>query len=131
MELHTIFEDTYNPYLNSVLSLEGHVQLINGSENGTGLIRIYKQGEYRAVCSDYFGPEEVSVVCRQLGYPRGVATSSVDIYTMNSELMLECDGTEGQVRDCVEFEVETANCRRFDVFINCSYEGKTQVMVNM
>lgn len=101
------------------------MQLINGSENGTGLVRIYKQGEYRAVCYDNFGPEEVSVVCRQLGYAKGVATSVENLFTTNSDLTLECDGTEGQVRDCVEFEVDTTNCRRFDVLINCSYEGKT------
>ena len=63
------------------------------------------------------------MACRQLGYSRGERLKSGTPRVVNSELTVDCTGTENSISDCTEFELEGFNCYRIDAFINCSSEG--------
>ena len=112
-----------NTAITSLSFLEGHVELINGTTNSSGWLRIYKQGRHYPVCSSTFGPDEVSVACRQLGYPRGEKTDSGPPGATHSELTIDCIGTENSIRDCTEFELQGSNCYRYETYITCYHEG--------
>ena len=48
---------------------ENALRLIDGDVSNEGRVEIYHSGTWGTICDDYWGLEEATVVCRQLGYP--------------------------------------------------------------
>ena len=46
----------------------GEVRLVNGSVPSEGRVEICVNSVWGTVCNDNWGPNDVTVVCRQLGY---------------------------------------------------------------
>ena len=87
---------------------EAGVILVGGSAPSEGSVRICHDNEFRSVCDDFFYHRQsaaAGVVCRQLGYPTGVATqrsyfvgdTGAVSYWLDD---LVCRGLEGTLGDC-------------------------------
>lgn len=65
------------------------------------------------VCSDGFGPEEATVVCRDLGYPHGLEMCCSAFGHMSSSPILrtnlQCIGREHTLQDCL-YSVSMSYC---------------------
>ena len=46
----------------------GQIRLARGQYSNQGLLEVYCNGQWGTVCDDFFGTEEATVACRQLGY---------------------------------------------------------------
>ena len=44
------------------------VRLVNGPDDRSGRVEIYREGEWITVCDYSFGREEAQVICRSLGF---------------------------------------------------------------
>ena len=44
------------------------LRLVNGSDETSGRVEIYHEGEWFTVCDNNFGIEEAQVICKSLGY---------------------------------------------------------------
>ncbi len=87
---------------------ERGVILVGGSAPSEGSVRICHDNEFRSVCDDFFYHRQsaaAGVVCRQLGYPTGVATqrsyfvgdTGAVSYWLDD---LVCRGLEATLGDC-------------------------------
>ena len=47
---------------------EGSVHLVDMLNNSSGLIEVYKNGEWGSVCDDSWTDKDANVACRQLGF---------------------------------------------------------------
>ena len=84
---------------------EGGVILVGGSAPSEGSVRICHDNEFRSVCDDFFTHRSSGVVCRQLGYPTGIATQRShfvgDTGAVNYWLDdVDCRGLEANLGDC-------------------------------
>ncbi len=81
---------------------DGELRL-QGDTLGQGRVEVYHDGEWGAVCDDFWGIADARVACRQLGYPgaetalralEGPTDISVWLDNMN------CSGSEDRLADC-------------------------------
>ncbi len=53
---------------------DGDIQLVNGATENEGRVEICFNNHWGTICDDQWGPQEATVVCRQLGYGDGDGT---------------------------------------------------------
>ncbi|KAL4431625.1 hypothetical protein ABPG77_001467 [Micractinium sp. CCAP 211/92] len=102
------------------------VRLVSGTKTNAraGRVEVWHNGRWGTVCSDFFGPQEARVVCRQLGYNtagrvwpstrfgRGTGTIWLDD--------LACTGSEARLESCCSRGWGIHNCQHSkDVGVSC------------
>ena len=79
------------------------LQLPDDTTLGKGRLEIYHDGEWGAVCDDYWGRADAKVACRQLGYP-GATTALRELQGPTDIPMwldnMNCSGSETRLADC-------------------------------
>ena len=65
------------------------VRLRGGKQPYSGYLELLHSGEWGFVCDDDWNPEEADIVCKELGFLRGVAsTTQVGITTSSSNVII-------------------------------------------
>ena len=49
--------------------MQGAIRLVSGTDERQGRVEVCNDNAWGTVCDDFFGAEEASVACIQLGYP--------------------------------------------------------------
>ena len=74
------------------------------SENGTGRVEIFYDGEWGTICDNYWDEDDASVVCHQLGYAYVVrALKGDDVPDGTGQIWLDnvgCTGSERNLLSC-------------------------------
>ena len=91
----------------------------------TGLLEVHHREEWIPVCGDNWADPNSDVVCRQLGYERGKATTPTqEVMTYHSDTPtffsnVNCTGSEIRLTAC-EWAWQTNSCSsKYPVFIQC------------
>ena len=80
---------------------EGEVRLVGGSGPQAGRVEVLHNGAWGTVCNDDWDLQDATVVCRQLGYGRGVPAHFAyggigPIWYSN----VNCSGSEASLTQC-------------------------------
>ncbi|WAR13350.1 FBP1-like protein [Mya arenaria] len=89
----------------SVPDEERGIRLSNGSASNEGLVEVYLDGVWGAVCDYSWGSNDATVACRMLGFSGGYGTAMFNYapYGYNNTYHLKgllCDSTEDSLFDC-------------------------------
>ena len=89
-----------------------------------GRLEICYGGEWGTVCDDWFGSEELSVVCRQLGFSTPYTYYTGATYGQGCGPVfiddLDCSGDEERLEHCFHRSVCSTNCDHSqDVAVYC------------
>ncbi|XP_050392859.1 adhesion G protein-coupled receptor B1 [Patella vulgata] len=89
----------------SVVCKSVSVRLWHGSGPHEGLVEVFYNNEWGAVCNDSFEDTEASVVCKQLGYISGYATNKFtkDFVHGRDRIWMtnvSCGGSESTLTEC-------------------------------
>lgn len=80
------------------------LRLVDGQNNCSGRVEVKVQEQWGTVCSNGWGKEEVSVICRQLGCPTEIQAPSWSNATQGSGPIwmdhVSCGGNESALWDC-------------------------------
>ncbi|XP_043944598.1 deleted in malignant brain tumors 1 protein-like [Protopterus annectens] len=101
------------------------LELVNGPDSCSGRLEIYHNNEWGTVCSDGWGMEEASVVCRYLGCGAAVSTPGAALYGQGyGPIMLDdvsCVGSEFSLKQCQSRGWKVHNCDHGkDAGVHCS-----------
>ena len=80
---------------------DGELRL-QGTTLGEGRVEIYQNGEWGAICDDFWGRDDAKVVCRELGFP-GVESALRMLEGPDIPMWLDnvnCAGSEARLIDC-------------------------------
>ncbi len=104
---------------------DGVLRLVGGVRDSEGRVEICFNSTWGTVCDDFWGVQEASVVCRQLGYsPTGaVATVRAFFGQGMGPIFLDdvsCSGSELRLVNCPANPVGQHNCVHFeDAGVRC------------
>ena len=95
-----------------------------GSNDNSGRLEVYHEGQWGSVCSHKFGYHEATVACRMMGYSSAlqVLTNEQSGKTDNKIVLSEltCAGTESHLTDCQYDDDEEETCSQgHPVHIEC------------
>ena len=81
-----------------------HVRLVGGAAANEGRVEIYYMGEWGTVCSYGWDVNDATVICRQLGYSRGISAIHGASYGEGSGKIwmnaVGCRGNEMGLHQC-------------------------------
>ena len=105
---------------------------MNGSDQCSGRVEIYHEGQRGTVCDDSWNMNDAEVVCRQAGCGRAVAALSSAPFGKGSGLIwlgdVRCFGNESSLTQCQHPGFGSHNCSHHEVVgVNCS--GKKYSLV--
>nr|AAA75510.1 sp85 [Arbacia punctulata] len=117
----------------------GDLRLARGSSANEGGVEVYWDGEWGSVCHSDFDKPDGDVVCKQLGYPKGVKEIKGDAYFGFTEGQIiwdsvSCEGTEKHFSECPNplqpFEHACPYNHAWDVGVICkeNQEGDIRLM---
>ncbi|XP_048585093.1 deleted in malignant brain tumors 1 protein [Nematostella vectensis] len=91
------------------------VRLVGGASPNEGRVEIYHNGEWGAVCDDFWNLLDGHVVCRMLGFPKAESVSCCSTYGSHwaSKMLLDdvkCSGMESSLLDCSHKEIGQHDC---------------------
>ncbi|CAG5135242.1 unnamed protein product, partial [Candidula unifasciata] len=81
----------------------------SGKSMNSGIVEVYKGDKWGYVCEDGWDLIDANVVCREIGFTRGAASSKIKNGTLlesqkpNASILLNdlhCSGTENTLHDC-------------------------------
>nr|AJT35020.1 sperm-activating peptide receptor [Diadema mexicanum]AJT35021.1 sperm-activating peptide receptor [Diadema mexicanum] len=83
---------------------DGTLRLANGDSPNEGTVEVFWSGVWGSVCKQEFEKVDGNVVCRQLGFIRGVESFGADMFPQGVGPIivddLTCDGTETHIIQC-------------------------------
>ena len=93
----------------------GDVRLVGGANALEGRVEFCNDNTWGTVCDDAWGPDDASVVCRQLGFsPQlAVAFNQAAFGQGTGPILLDdvgCVGTESRLADCPNAGIGNNNC---------------------
>ena len=102
----------------------GTLRLVGGSSDDEGRVEIF-YGSWGTVCDDFWGLEDATVVCRQLGFLRAVFAFRTAAFGQGTgQIWLDnvhCTGTETRLDQCPHNGIGVHNCRHFeDAGVQCT-----------
>lgn len=86
-----------------VPSVNISIRLVGGANEMEGRLEVQYEGEWGTLCDDLWGDYDAEVVCRQLGFPGGVAIHEAYFGEGSGRIWLddvECEGTENNLAHC-------------------------------
>ncbi|XP_077987551.1 uncharacterized protein LOC144442158 [Glandiceps talaboti] len=104
---------------------EGDIRLVDGGSPDRGRVEIYHNGSWGTICEDDFDDNEVTVICRQLGYGNfgGKAHYSAFFGPGSGPIwmdILDCNGHESHLANCPREGWGIHNCSHYeDVGVTC------------
>ena len=89
------------------------LELRDGDGMGSGHVYVANsEGYFGPVCDDIWGNNHANVVCRQLGFPGGIATTSSHFGPVSTSIFamdnVQCTGTEASLIECTHLTSD--NC---------------------
>eukprot|EP00037_Helgoeca_nana_P015140 m.141781 g.141781 ORF g.141781 m.141781 type:complete len:2442 (+) comp22882_c0_seq1:29-7354(+) len=87
------------------------VRLQDGPSLTSGRVEVFRNGAWGTVCDDSWGDFDAQVVCRELGFSGGFATSRASFGQGTGSILMDdvaCVGTEASIADCPHAAVH--NC---------------------
>ncbi|XP_019639388.1 PREDICTED: scavenger receptor cysteine-rich domain-containing group B protein-like [Branchiostoma belcheri] len=121
------------------------IRLVGGSGNHEGRVEVFHNGQWGTVCDDFWEQADAEVVCRQLGYPGAVrSTSRASFGQGTGPIWLNnvgCSGSESRLQNCSHGGWGTRNCGHHeDAGVVCTdirlvggsgnHEGRVEVFHN-
>ena len=92
------------------------------TNNSSGLLEVYFDGEWGFVCDDGWNEVNGDVVCRILGYEDAISSSGFHLFSdVNYKLnFINCTGGEGSLLNCTYSPYIPNYCSVYEhVFIRC------------
>ena len=78
--------------------------LVGGNSSSGNVFALNSNGYFGPVCDDGWGNTDANVVCRQLGFPGGVATTSSYFGAVSTSTFamddVHCTGSESSLLEC-------------------------------
>ncbi|OWK60438.1 Macrophage receptor MARCO [Lonchura striata] len=100
--------------------LSNYIRLVGGSRRGR--VEIFHSGSWGTICDDGWSTRETSVVCRMLGFNRGLSFFTATAGT--GQIWLDdvsCTGSEISITDCSKRAWGENNCSHSeDVGVECA-----------
>ena len=101
------------------------IRLVGGTNKTEGRVEIFYNNEWGTVCDDIWDMKDATVVCRQLGYPVAIRTSThAEFGEGKGPIHLDdvsCQGDEAMLSQCRANEWGTNNCNHNeDAGVVCS-----------
>ncbi|KAG5854156.1 hypothetical protein ANANG_G00034630, partial [Anguilla anguilla] len=90
------------------------IRLVNGSDQCSGRVEIYHDGQWGTVCDDFWDINNTEVVCRQVGCGRALAAQSSAQFGQGSGPIwlddVRCSGNESALTQCQHPGFGSHNC---------------------
>ncbi len=103
------------------------IRLAGSTISGTGRVEVLYNGIWGTVCDDDWDDLDAKVVCRQLGYSRGIAHGGAAFGSGNEPTWLDnvrCTGTELRLAHCLHAGWGREDCsHEEDAGVVCSGNG--------
>ncbi|XP_071787112.1 scavenger receptor cysteine-rich domain-containing group B protein-like [Asterias amurensis] len=82
-----------------------NIRLTAGSGANEGIVEVYHNSKWGAICAPYWDINDATVVCRQLGYPLATQPSNGDRFSESRVYdtyldSVACNGAESSLEDC-------------------------------
>ena len=116
---HAYMHQLRSPHSNT--SCTETIRLVDGSNNYTGRIEVFINGQWGTVCDDGWDFNDAHVICRQLGYLGARRTHCCAQYGqgVGPMLQLNCQGSEESLSECPQV-VSPSGCNHYeDAGVEC------------
>jgi lysyl oxidase-like protein 2/3/4 len=104
--------------LTDAQELNGAVRLTDGTTSNCGRVEVFYGGEWGTICDDNWTERDATVICKQLGYERGVQSfNEIEFGSCLGPIWLEdlsCSEFDNSVMDCSHNGWGMHNCTRED-----------------
>ncbi|XP_038072278.1 uncharacterized protein LOC119740886 isoform X2 [Patiria miniata] len=101
------------------------VRLVDGASSNEGRVEVFWNGAWGTVCNDYWGINDATVICRELGFSTARRAVTDGSFGGNYGLSIfldnvQCTGNEETVFNCQHNGLGNHNCRHYeDAGVRC------------
>ncbi|XP_078141077.1 scavenger receptor cysteine-rich domain-containing protein DMBT1-like [Centroberyx gerrardi] len=115
------------------LICSGNVRLVNGYDQCSGRVEVYRSGQWGTVCDDDWDTTDAEVVCRELGCGRPLNVKDQSYFGEGAgEVLLTgltCSGSEDSLLQCPHDQSGPRNCGHHqDVGVICTESVKVRLV---
>ncbi|XP_071375300.1 scavenger receptor cysteine-rich domain-containing protein DMBT1-like [Centroberyx affinis] len=115
------------------LICSGQVRLVNGHDQCSGRVEVYRGGRWGTVCHDDWDTRDAEVVCRELGCGRPLHVTDQSYFGEGGgEVLLaglRCSGSEDSFHQCPHDQSGPRNCGHHqDVGVICTESVKVRLV---